>query len=62
MTESQLLNRFKEEQTRFAVQALKQPAQRDAFEYGYRAGVFAGLEQAITILLKVVEEDNSREF
>lgn len=62
MNEARLLHLLKEEQSRFAVQALRQPAQRDAFEYGHRVGFYAGLEQAVTVLLKAIEADNTKEF
>ena len=62
MTESMLLNLLKEEQAKYALTALRHPNQRDAFEYGYRVGVLAGLEQAVTVLLKSVEEENSRDL
>ncbi len=62
MTEAQLLGRLKDEQARYALAALRQPDKKDAFEYGYRVGVLAGMEQAITLLLKVVEEENSRDL
>lgn len=61
--ESQLLNRLKAEQQAFALDALRRPQARDAFEYGYRTGVVAGYEAAIALLLKLLDEarngDNS---
>ena len=62
MNETHLLNRLKEEQVKFALAALKQPDKKDAFEYGYRVGVLAGMEQAVGVLLKSVEEENSRDL
>ena len=62
MTESRFLTLLKEEQSKYALLALKQPNQRDAFEYGYRVGMIAGLEQAIAVLLKGIEEENSRDL
>lgn len=55
--ETKLLNRLKIEQQRFAVDALQRPQARDAFEYGHRVGVFAGYQQAIDVLLKLIDED-----
>lgn len=55
--ETKLLNRIKAAQQQFAVDALKRPQQRDAFEYGYRVGVVAGYEQAIEVLLKILDEE-----
>lgn len=57
MKEDLLLNRLKAEQLQFAVDALRRPQDRDAFEYGYRVGMFAGYEAAINVLLKLLDED-----
>lgn len=55
--ETKLLNAIKAEQQQFALQALKRPVERDAFEYGYRVGTIAGLESAVNVLLKLVDEE-----
>lgn len=55
--ETKLLNKLKVEQQSFAVEALKKPQTRDAFEYGYRVGVVAGYEAAIDVLLNLIDED-----
>lgn len=57
--DSLLLNRLKEEQQKFAVDALKRPQERDAFEYGFRVGMFAGYEAAINVLLKLLDEEKN---
>lgn len=57
--ETQLLNRLKAEQQQFAVDALKRPVERDAFEYGYRVGMVAGYEAAINVLLKLLDEEKN---
>ena len=57
--ESKLLNRLKVEQQQFAVDALKRPVERDAFEYGYRVGMVAGYEAAINVLLKLLDEEKN---
>ncbi len=57
--ESKLLNRLKAQQQQFAVDALKRPQNRDAFEYGYRVGVIAGYEAAIDLLLKLLDEEKN---
>ena len=62
MTETQILARLKDEQARYALQALKVPASKNEFEYGHRTGVVAGLDLAISTLLKMVEEENSRDL
>jgi len=54
--ETRLLSRLKLEQQTFAVDALKRPVNKDAFEYGYRVGVVAGYEAAINILLLTIDE------
>lgn len=55
--ETKLLNALKTQQQQFALDALKRPVERDAFEYGYRVGMIAGLEDAINVLLKLVDEE-----
>lgn len=57
--ESKLLNRLKAQQQQFAVDALRRPQDRDAFEYGYRVGVVAGYEAAIDVLLKLLDEEKN---
>lgn len=59
--ESQLLNRLKAEQQEFALEALKRPVNRDTFEYGYRVGVVAGYEAAITALLKMLDDERNND-
>ena len=55
--ETKLLNALKAEQQQFAIDALKRPIERDAFEYGYRVGVVACYESAVNVLLKLVDEE-----
>ncbi len=57
--EQQLLNALKAEQARFAIEALKKPQNRDAFEYGHRVGVIDGLERAINVLLNLLDEEKN---
>lgn len=57
--ETILLNRLKQAQQEFAVQAMRRPQGRDAFEYGVRVGTFAGYEAAIELLLKLVDEEKN---
>jgi len=59
--ETKLLNKLKAEQQSFAVEALKKPQTRDAFEYGYRVGTVAGYEAAINVLLNLIDEDKHRD-
>ena len=58
--EARLLGRLKEEQGKFAHDALRRPQTRDAFEYGHRVGMFAGYEAAITVLLNLLDEETKR--
>lgn len=55
--ETRFLNALKAQQQRFALEALRKPQTRDAFEYGYRVGVVAGYEAAIDILLQLLKEE-----
>ena len=55
--ETRFLNALKAQQQRFALEALRKPQTRDAFEYGYRVGVVAGYEAAIDILLQLPKEE-----
>ncbi len=57
--EDQLLNRLKAEQQQFALEALKRPVERDAFEYGYRVGMVAGYEAAVRALLDLFNEERN---
>lgn len=53
----QLFNRLKADQQSFALDALRRPQNRDAFEYGYRVGMIAGYEAAINTLLQLLKEE-----
>jgi hypothetical protein len=57
--EDQLLHRLKSEQQQFALEALKRPVNRDAFEYGYRVGMVAGYEAAIKALIDMLDEERN---
>ena len=57
MIEPALLRKLKDEQARFALEALQRPNQRDAFEYGHRVGVIEGFERAINSLLTLLDEE-----
>lgn len=62
--EDRLLNRLLAEQQRFALDALKRPSSRDAFEYGFLAGKTAGYQAAIDALQDEVrkERDDDRDL
>lgn len=59
--ETKLLNRLKEEQFKYAGEALRRPQSRDAFEYGHRVGVMEGYEAAINVLLTLIDEEKYRD-
>lgn len=53
------LNRLKERQPAFAIEALTQASNhRDAFEYGRMSGILQGLKMAETLLEEVLEEED----
>lgn len=57
--ESVLLGKLKAKQADFALLSLKQPSRCDIFEYGYRVGTVAGLEEAINVLLALLDEERN---
>ena len=59
--ETRLLNALKAEQQSFALEALRKPQTRDAFEYGHRVGVIAGYESAINVLLQLLKEERNND-
>lgn len=56
-----LLARLKSEQASYALTSLQRPAQKDAFEYGFRAGVVAGYENSINLLISLLKEERDRD-
>lgn len=56
-----LLARLKAEQASYALTSLQRPASKDAFEYGFRAGVVAGYENSINLLLALLKEEKDRD-
>lgn len=56
---TKLLSQLKDRQAEFSLEALKKPQSRDIFEYGYRVGVVAGLEEAMNVLLKLIDEEKN---
>ena len=57
--ETKLLNRIKTAEADFALESMKKPQNRDAFEYGYRVGVVAGYEAALNILFSLLDEEKN---
>ena len=59
--ETKLLNALKAQQAEYALEGLKRPLQRDAFEYGYRTGIVNGLELAINTLLDALKDERDND-
>lgn len=59
--ETKFLNRLKDEQLKYAGEALRRPQNRDAFEYGHRVGIMEGFDAAINILLTLIDEEKYRD-
>jgi hypothetical protein len=59
MIESVLLRRIKEEQHRYAVEALMHPNFRDSYEYGYHVGTVACYERVANLLLTILDEEKN---
>lgn len=59
--ETTLLNQLKAEQASFAMQAMRVPTTRDAFEYGHRSGVVLGYELAINLLLSLLNDEKRKD-
>jgi hypothetical protein len=54
-----LLASLKSQQQTFALESLKRPQNRDAFEYGYLVGVVAGYEASLNVLLSLLDEEKN---
>tara|TARA_R110000772_G_C13146659_1_gene424545 strand:+ start:96 stop:293 length:198 start_codon:yes stop_codon:yes gene_type:complete len=54
---NKLLSLLKTRQAEFALEALQKPQNRDAFEYGHRVGMMAGIEESINVLLNLLDEE-----
>lgn len=57
-----LLKRIENEMADCAQQALARPAERDAFEYGRMAGMYAGLNRVREIVLLMSDEADQRDI
>jgi len=62
-----VIKRLLEEQSRVAHESMEQPGDGSLFEYGRRAGIYAGLGRALAIIEETLaqgeedsEHDNSR--
>lgn len=57
-----LLRRYDDELRQLAEQALAQPQNRDAFEYGRMCGAYLGLTKARDILLQMQADENEKDI
>ena len=62
MTIEMLLRRLDEEQARLAHESLRQPQDRDAYEYGRVVGLYGGLQRAKDVLIDFVAEKDRKDF
>ncbi len=60
MIHDKLLNALKKRQSEFALQSLKAPGDKTAYDYGYRVGSVAGLENAMDVLVNLVAEEEKQ--
>lgn len=59
--ETILLNKLKSLQSQYAIDALRSTGDKSAFDFGYRAGCFAGIEKSIDCLLNLLDEQRNGE-
>jgi hypothetical protein len=58
--ENLILNNLRSEQLKFAAEALSMPgADKNAFEYGMRVGIFDGYQRAMNLITKLLTEEKS---
>lgn len=57
-----IIKRLLEEQSRVAHETLEQPGDGSPFEYGRRAGTYAGLGRAIAIIEETLAEGEEDEY
>ncbi len=60
----QIIKRLLEEQSRVAHESMEQPGDGSIFEYGRRAGIYAGLGRAIAVIEETLaqgEEDREHD-
>jgi hypothetical protein len=56
-----IIKRLLEEQSRVAHETMEQPGDGSIFEYGRRAGIYAGLGRAIAIIEETLAQDEKDE-
>ena len=52
-----IIKRLLEEQSRVAHETMEQPGDGSVFEYGRRAGIYAGLGRAIAVIEETLAQD-----
>ena len=58
MTIDKVLNAITNAQQELAIAALRTPNSHDAFEYGRRVGMYAGLERALEVIMSTIKEED----
>jgi hypothetical protein len=56
-----IIKRLLEEQSRVAHETMEQPGDGSIFEYGRRAGIYAGLGRAIAVIEETLAQDEKDE-
>lgn len=57
-----LIRRLNDEQIALAKEALERPQGREAYDYGRVVGMYAGLEQAKTLINEMLAEKEAKDF
>lgn len=57
-----LIRRLNDEQVALAKEALERPQGREAYDYGRVVGMYAGLEQAKTLINEMLAEKEAKDF
>jgi len=57
-----LIRRLNDEQVALAKEALERPQGREAYDYGRVVGMYAGLEQAKTLINEMLVEKEAKDF
>lgn len=57
-----LLRRLDEELHKLAHEAIQHPQSRDVFEYGRIVGMYAGIDHAKNVIIKMIEEREKKDF
>lgn len=57
MIREKLIERMRDEQAAYAVETLASPGEMSSQTYAYRAGFYAGLRQAESLIREVIDEE-----